>query len=75
MGQERFGHTRAFKSMEKSHIIVHESVLKNMIFVNSDSTLKNGNPQIIHNHFTEMEKASSELFKELDAMLEEYLSK
>jgi len=74
-GKERFGHTAAFKTMEKPHIIVHESVSKNMLFVNSESTLKNDNPQIIHNNFTEMEVASSELFSQLDRMLEEYLSK
>jgi len=75
IGKERFGHTAAFKTMEKPHITVHESVAKNMHYVHTDTTLKNGNPQIIHNNFTQMEAASSELFSQLDRMLEEYLSK
>ena len=75
VGKERFGHTTAFKTMERPHAVVHESVMKNMEYVNSGVTLKTGNPQLIHNNFAVMEEASHELFVHLDDMLEEYLSK
>jgi len=75
LGKERFGHTRAFKEMEEPHIAVHESVTKNMKFVNEDSILKKNHPQIISDNFKTMEESSKVLFKKLDTMLEEFLSK
>ncbi len=73
MGQERFGHTKAFIEMDKPHQIVHDSVSKNMIFIKEHTTIKHDNPKIIHQNFIVMENASHELFVKLDEMLEEFL--
>ena len=75
MGKERFSHTKSFQEMDRPHKEVHSRVLENMKFVHSDATLKHDNPQIIHNNFEIMEEASQELFKKLDNMLEEFLTK
>jgi len=75
MGKERFSHTKSFKEMELPHQEVHTQVFKNMEFVHKDTTLKHNNPQIIHDNFEIMEKASQELFQKLDNMLEEFLTK
>jgi methyl-accepting chemotaxis protein len=75
MGKERFSHTKSFQEMERPHKEVHNRVLENMKFVHSDATLKHDNPQIIHDNFEIMEEASQELFKKLDNMLEEFLTK
>lgn len=74
-GKEHFGHTNAFKEMDAPHAIVHDKVYKNMEFVKAETTLKHSNPDIIHENFVTMEKASTILFAKLDAMLEEYLRK
>ncbi|OIP53480.1 MAG: chemotaxis protein [Helicobacteraceae bacterium CG2_30_36_10] len=71
-GQERFGRTKSFKAMDISHAAVHESVFANLEFVKNHNTLKNGNPKTILKNFTAMEKASSELFTHLNAMIVEY---
>ena len=75
MGKERFSHTNAFKTMDKPHAEVHNRVFTNMEFVHKNTTLKHDNPQIIHDNFEMMEKASTELFMKLDNMLEEFLTK
>jgi methyl-accepting chemotaxis protein len=72
LGQERFGHTKAFQSMDKPHAIVHEKVATNFTYVKELSTLKYDHPQIITQNFSVMEQASKELFAKLDEMLEEY---
>lgn len=75
IGQERFGHTKAFKEMDAPHAIVHNSVFKNLEFVKNDSTLKFENPKIIIENFTAMEEASAKLYTKLDTMIEEYHAK
>jgi methyl-accepting chemotaxis protein len=75
IGQERFGHTRAFKEMDAPHALVHDSVFKNLEFVKNDSTLKFENPKIIVENFTTMENASNELYTKLDHMIEEFNTK
>ncbi|MEA2092091.1 MAG: methyl-accepting chemotaxis protein [Campylobacterota bacterium] len=72
IGQERFGHTKAFKAMDAPHALVHDSVFKNLEFVKNDSTLKFENPKTIVENFSTMEDASKELYIKLDAMLEEF---
>jgi len=72
IGQERFGHTKAFKEMDAPHALVHDSVFKNLEFVKNDATLKFDNPKIIVQNFTDMEKASDELYIKLDRMIEEF---
>ena len=75
MGKERFGHTTAFREMNAPHIIVHDSVAKNMVFVKNGTTLKDNNPSIVYKNFEEMEVASHQLFEKLDVMLDEFLIK
>ena len=71
IGQEIFGQTKSFKAMDAPHALVHDSVLKNLEFVKSHSTLKNDNPKIILSNFATMEDASSKLFVFLDSMINE----
>jgi len=71
-GKERFGHTRAFKEMDKPHAIVHDMVAANMKFVENRTTLKDGHPQILKENFLTMEHASMDLFSKLDEMIEDY---
>ena len=75
MGKERFSHTRAFKEMDEPHKEVHIQVLKNMEYVHSATTLKHNNPDTINSNFKHMEESSQQLFKKLDEMLEEFLTK
>ena len=74
-GKERFGHTKAYKLMEKPHKLVHDAVFKNLVFVDEQSTLKFDNPKIITENFSVMEDASIELFKYLDDMIDEFNAK
>ena len=71
-GAERFGKTPSFKAMEPNHATVHNSVFKNMLFVHDGTVLKYDHPKKITQNFVTMEEASSKLFDELDAMLDEY---
>ncbi len=71
-GKERFGHTKAFKAMEKPHATVHNKVFDNFKYVEEGSVLKFDHPQKITQNFTVMEEASGELFSDLDTMLDEY---
>jgi methyl-accepting chemotaxis protein len=71
IGQEVFGHTKAFREMDAPHAVVHESVFKNLEFVKSRSTLKFDNPKTIINNFGTMESASHELFTKLDKMIDQ----
>ena len=75
MGQERFGDTKSFKEMDAPHAIVHDSVFKNLEFLQAGTALKYDNPQIITNNFSKMEDASQELFIKLNKMLEEFNAK
>ncbi|NOR58071.1 MAG: chemotaxis protein [Sulfurimonas sp.] len=75
IGQERFGHTRAFKEMDAPHALVHDSVFKNLEFVKNNTTLKFENPKIIVENFTTMENASKELYIKLDHMIDEFNAK
>jgi len=71
-GKERFGHTKAYKEMDKPHATVHNAVFKNLEFVHNHNVIKGENPKLIANNFIEMEQASEELFGKLDNMIEEY---
>ncbi|WP_321779472.1 methyl-accepting chemotaxis protein [Sulfurimonas sp.] len=72
IGQEHFGHTKAFRDMDIPHAKVHDSILKVLPFVKEKTTLKYDNPKKIHDTFSVMEEASGELFIKLDEMLKEY---
>ncbi len=73
IGQEKFGHTKAFKEMDSIHASVHDSVLRNQEYVQSGSVLKGDHPTVIFNNFNEMERSSDILFHKLDEMVEEYM--
>ncbi|MBS4068814.1 methyl-accepting chemotaxis protein [Sulfurimonas sp.] len=73
IGQEKFGHTKAFREMEPIHASVHDSVLRNQEYVQSGSVLKGDHPTVIFNNFNEMERSSDILFHKLDEMVEEYM--
>jgi methyl-accepting chemotaxis protein len=75
IGQERFGHTKAFQQMDAPHALVHDSVFKNLEFVKHDTTLKFDNPKIIVENFKTMEDASSVLYSKLDDMIKEFNEK
>ncbi|MDD2448806.1 MAG: methyl-accepting chemotaxis protein [Sulfurimonas sp.] len=72
IGEERFGHTKAFKDMEAPHAMVHDSVFKNLEFVKNNTTLKFDNPKIILKNFENMEEASEKLYTKLNNMIEEF---
>jgi len=71
-GAEIFGKTKAYKEMDEPHSIVHDSVFKNLKFVENGTTLKGNSPDIIFQNFSKMEDASRILFSKLDDMLEQY---
>ncbi len=73
IGQEKFGHTKAFREMDPIHANVHDSVLRNLKFVQGGSVLKGDHPTAIFNNFNEMERSSDMLFHKLDEMVEEYM--
>jgi len=75
IGKERFGHTKAFRDMDAPHAVVHDSVFKNMVFVQEGTTLKHDNPKILTENFKTMEDASKNLFDKLNGMLEEFNTK
>jgi methyl-accepting chemotaxis protein len=75
VGKERFGHTKSFKDMAQPHATVHDSVFKNMQYVQDGTVIKYDHPQKITHNFTVMEDASAQLFNDLDNMLEEYADK
>jgi methyl-accepting chemotaxis protein len=68
-GKERFGMTSSYKSIDKSHNIVHKSSIEAADIAKNGYDEKNS-PAIIK-RFEDMEAASNELFKLLDNMLEE----
>jgi len=71
-GKERFGQTRAYAAMAAPHKKVHDMLLENMKLVQAGVVLKKENPALVLANFNHLEDASMELFKVLDAMIEEY---
>ena len=68
-GEEFFGKTEAYKSLDKYHHDVHDLVIKTMVFV--DEKIHNRHdiiPKVLEN-FTKMEEASGNLFNALDQMV------
>ncbi len=70
LGRERFGATEAYRSMEKPHSMVHQSVLDSMEFIRRGDTVL-ANKERVYQNFVNMEKASNELFMLIDKMLDE----
>ena len=68
-GAAKFGHTKVFSEIDIVHAKVHDSVLKNQLFIKDNSVLKSDHPKIIYDNFVDMESASNILFKKLDEMV------
>jgi len=69
IGQERFGHTKAFKEMDVPHQKVHDVVFNNQEYIKNNTALKHDNPKKIFENFQAMENASDILFTKLDEMI------
>ncbi len=74
-GREKFGSTNAYKDIDALHKNVHDMVLKNYEYVQSDQVYKGTNSSNIFANFESMEKSSTALFGKLDKMIEEYAQK
>ena len=72
MGKERFGKTQAFKDALQPHTVVHDTVHKNVAYVQDGTVLKRDTPDKVIANFKTMEDASSALFSKLDAMVDQY---
>lgn len=72
VGAEKFGHLKSFKAMDGAHADIHNAVFKNHEYVKNNSVLKGNTPKVVYKNFEEMEKASDELFKQLDIMVDEF---
>ena len=71
MGKKLFGHTKAFKSLEEPHTIVHQMVLQTIPCAKTKNCLTPEHmPQIVEN-FTRMEEASNRLFDLIYQMIRE----
>jgi methyl-accepting chemotaxis protein len=73
-GKNLFGDIDAFKKIQTPHGIVHTKVHNNIAFITPINCVVENKEQIIAN-FTEMERASDELFDLLDQTLESFKSK
>ncbi|HEX5711457.1 MAG TPA: CZB domain-containing protein [Sulfuricurvum sp.] len=60
-GKERFAHLASFKEIERPHAAVHESVHKNMVFIEGEDRSTYHKEEILTN-FQTMEDASHRLF-------------
>ena len=67
-GKERFSHTQAYKNAIAPHKAVHDSVHKNLDFINTKDT-RVENEAIIIQNFEHMEESSQALFTLLDEMI------
>jgi len=70
IAKKRFGFTKAYKSMDKPHAIVHNCVIQASSIAGNG--YKDKDKEKIIEEFIKMEKASTELFTDLDNMLVEY---
>ena len=73
-GKELMGATKSYNSIVPYHKIVHEMVLKNILFLKDTPSVEVHLDEIISN-FEEMEKASNNLFLTMESMLNEYKEK
>jgi len=73
-GKNRFGETQAYKEMDAPHHLVHEKIHTNLKYLKADCNKTEYSQEIVAN-FTEMEKASQELYACLDKMKEQHYTK
>lgn len=72
-GKNRFGATNTFTKLEAPHKRVHDFVLSSMDMLKKGETISKR--EIILDNFSNMEKASDELFHLMEDMLHEYESR
>ena len=70
-GREIFGHSKSFNDAAKPHKVIHDSVLRNMEYVKTNTVYDTSNTDAIVDNFIEMEDASIELFTLLEKMITE----
>jgi methyl-accepting chemotaxis protein len=68
-GTSQFKHSKSFQNMKAPHELVHNKVNETFALLKDSDIL--AHRVAILNNFTEMEKASQELFIYMDAMIEE----
>lgn len=66
-----YSRTHAYHQIGPLHKTVHDSVLKNILYVKEGSTMHPANKQAVIDNFRGMEGASHQLFVLLDSMLDE----
>ena len=71
-GMQKYQNSNNFKALGVPHKTIHEYAMKNMLYVTQKSTLVKGNTDKIAENFSNMEKASTEVFKLLDDLVIEY---
>lgn len=70
-GEERYGHTKNFTSINAPHILVHKNVHKNIKLIDTDKVLSKENETSIIENFISMEEESNKLFTILDDIINE----
>jgi methyl-accepting chemotaxis protein len=68
-GQDRFGKLKEYQIINEPHKKIHSMVMENFKYVHNKSTLKDDNPKKIVENFREMEKASLQLYTNLDNLI------
>jgi len=69
-GKDKFGSTNSFNAIKKPHHLVHAMLHKNYTYFENEDKRLDNEDKIVQN-FKTMEKASSELFEKLNAILDE----
>lgn len=70
-GKELFQHTKTYKKIELPHKNLHDAVLNNLKYLKNNTIYNKENTQDIVQNFTNMERASEELFDLLGVMIKE----
>ena len=69
-GMKKFSNFEVFKQIKPFHIKVHEFAQKNIDIIKKDGKISKNNKDLIIQNFKEMEKASSNLFKKIDEIID-----
>ena len=70
-GQSRYGTTGAFARMRQPHADLHRHMLENVAYIERGVAMKVEHRDAIIENFKKMEAASTALFRELDAIVDE----
>jgi len=61
----------AFKALDTPHKAIHDFAFKNLVYIEANNIVQGDNPAKITHNFSEMEKASTELFTLLNKLVPE----